>query len=433
MDKSKPESSKLLCGSSSKVETRSPITFVLLLSTFAAACGSIAYGFAVGYSSPAEAGIMDDLGLSLANYSAFSSLLTLGGAIGALISGRVAESVGRRVTMWLLELCFIIGWLSIIFAKNIWWLNAGRLLMGIGAGLHCYVAPIYVAEITPKNIRGSIPCFIHVVCIFFIPESPRWLAKVGNGNLVEASLRCLRGDDYDVSQEADDIKDYTETSQKLTEFRFLDLFNLKYAHSLIVGVGLMLLVQFGGTDGISSFAGSIFKAAGCSTGFASTMMAMIQLPFASSSILLMDNIGRRPLLMVTAAGACFGSFLVGLGFLLQDYQQSKELTATLVFTGILVYSAFFSAGMGGTPWVIMSEIFPINIKGQGGTLVTLANWFSSWIVTYSFNFVFQWSSAGVFFVFAIFCASIVLFVAKLVPETKGRTLEEIQASMILLQ
>ncbi|XP_049384977.1 sugar transporter ERD6-like 5 isoform X2 [Solanum stenotomum] len=439
------ESSKLLCGSSSKVETTTPITFVLLLSTFAAACGSTSYGFAVGYSSPAEAGIMDDLGLSLANYSAFSSILTLGGAIGALISGRV-ESIGRRVTMWLLELCFIIGWLSIIFAKNIWWLNAGRLLMGIGAGLHCYVAPIYVAEITPKNIRGgstaavtftvscafsvmffagnfftwrklavigAIPCFIHVVCIFFIPESPRWLAKIGKGKEVEASLRCLRGDNYDVSQEADEIKDYTETSQKLTEFRFLDLFNPKYAHSLIVGVGLMLLVQFGGTDGISSFAGSIFKAAGCSTGFSSTMMAMIQLPFAPSSVLLMDNTGRRPLLMVTATGACLGSFLVGLGFLFQDYQQSKELTATLVFTGIL--------------------IFPINIKGQGGTLVTLANWFSSWIVTFSFNFIFQWSSAGVFFVFAIFCASIVFFVAKLVPETKGRTLEEIQASMTLLQ
>uniref|UniRef100_M1A8F2 Sugar transporter n=2 Tax=Solanum tuberosum TaxID=4113 RepID=M1A8F2_SOLTU len=156
----------------------------------------------------------------------------------------------------------------------------------------------------------------------------------------------------------------------------------------------MLLVQFAGTDGISSFAGSIFKAAGCSTGFASTMMAMIQLPFAASSVLLMDKTGRRPLLMVTATGACLGSILVGLGFLFQDYQQSKELTATLVFTGILVYSACFSAGMGGTPWVIMSEIFPINIKGQGGTLVTLANWFSSWIVTYSFNFIFQWSSAG---------------------------------------
>ncbi|TMX01336.1 hypothetical protein EJD97_024701 [Solanum chilense] len=445
MDKSKPESSKLLCGSSSKVETRSHITFVLLLSTFAAACGSIAYGFAVGYSSPAEAGIMDDLGLSLANqregkevirvvvineinHDVFSIqfITDTWRSHWCTNHGRVAESVGRRVTMWLLELCFIIGWLSIIFAKNIWWLNAGRLLMGIGAGLHCYVFTVSCAFsvmfftgnfFTWRKLAviGSIPCFIHVVCIFFIPESPRSLAKVGNGNLVEASLRCLRGDDYDVSQEADEIKDYTETSQKLTEFRFLDLFNLKYAHSLIVGVGLMLLVQFGGTDGISSFAGSIFKAAGCSTGFASTMMAMIQLPFASSSILLMDNIGRRPLLMVTAAGACFGSFLVGLGFLFQ------------------VYSAFFSAGMGGTPWVIMSEIFPINIKGQGGTLVTLANWFSSWIVTYSFNFVFQWSSAGVFFVFAFFCASIVLFVAKLVPETKGRTLEEIQASMILLQ
>ncbi|CAN4095796.1 unnamed protein product [Withania somnifera] len=388
---------KLLLGSTSKAATTTPITFVLLLSTFAAAGGSVAYGFAVGYSSPAEEGIMDDLGLSLADYSAFISMLTLGGIIGALISGRVAESVGRRVTMWLLELCFIIGWLSIIFAKNVWWLTAGRLLVVIGAGIHCYVAPIYVAEITPKNIRGGSTAAV--------------TAKVGKGKEVEASLRCLRGDNADVSQEADEIKDYTETSQQLTESRFLDLFNLKYAQSLIVGVGLMLLVQFGGTDGISPFAGSIFKAAGCSTGLASTMMATIQLPFAALSVLLMDKTGRRPLLMVTATEACLGSFLVGLGFLFQDYQQSKELTATLVLTGILVYSACFSAGMGGTPWVIMSEIFPISIKVPGGTLVTLSNWISSWIVTYAFNFLFQWSSAGVFFIFAFVCGSIVLFVA----------------------
>ncbi|KAG5619602.1 hypothetical protein H5410_004820 [Solanum commersonii] len=118
-------------------------------------------------------------------YSAFSSILTLEGAIGALISGRVAECIGRRV---LLELCFIIGWLSIIFAKNIWWLNAGRLLMGIGAGLHCYVAPIYVAEITPKNIQGGSTAAVTftVSCafsmMFFAGNFFTWrkLAVIGN-------------------------------------------------------------------------------------------------------------------------------------------------------------------------------------------------------------------------------------------------------------
>ncbi|CAK9157417.1 unnamed protein product [Ilex paraguariensis] len=195
----------------------------------------------------------------------------------------------------------------------------------------------------------------------------------------------------------------------------------------------MLLVQFGGPDAISSYASSIFKAAGYSGGLATTMMAITQLPFAALSMLLMDKCGRRPLLMVTSAGACSGCLLAGLGFLLKAHYQGEELTAIFVLAGILIYSAFFSMGMGGTPWVIMSEIFPINIKGPGGSLVTLANWFSSWIVTYAFNFAFEWSSAGVFFMFAIICCSLLVFVAKLVPETKGRTLEEIQASMTLLQ
>nr|GMD04659.1 sugar transporter ERD6-like 5 isoform X1 [Ipomoea batatas] len=227
-----------------------------------------------------------------------------------------------------------------------------------------------------------------------------------------------------------------ETLEKLPQSRFLDLFNRKYAHSLIVGVGLMVLVQLGGTDAIYSYTSSIFEAAGFSSGIASTVMAALQLPAAALSVALMDKIGRRLILMVTATGTCLGCLIAGLGFAFQQQggdEELEQLTAALVLTGILVFSVSFSAGMGGTPWVIMSEIFPVNIKGTGGSLVTLSNWFSSWIVTYAFNFLFQWSSAGVFFVFACVSAIIVIFVAKLVPETKGRTLEQIQASMTLLQ
>ncbi|KAL3516160.1 hypothetical protein ACH5RR_023062 [Cinchona calisaya] len=457
----------LLSGSRDEVTSRScSATPMVIFSTAVAACGSLAYGFAVGYSSPAESGIMHDLGLSIAEYSVFGSILTFGGMLGALISGKLSDFVGRRVTMWILEMFFIVGWILIIVGKTAWWLDAGRLLTGIGAGLHCYVAPVYIAEITPKDIRGgfiaiatftvtcgfsimfftgnfmtwrtlavfgAIPSLVHVLVLFFIPESPRWLAKIGKEKAVDAALWRLRGKGADISSEAAEIKEYTETLQLLPKSRFLDLFDRKYAHPLIVGVGLMLLVQFGGTDGVSSYAGSIFEAAGCSVGIASTVMATIQLPFASLSVLLMDRAGRRPILMFTAAGSSLGCFLVGFGFFFKDHNLFKEISGPLALTGLLVFSASFSAGMGGTPWVIMSEIFPINIKGTGGSIVTLGNWFSSWIVTYAFNFLFEWSSSGVFFVFSIVCASIILFTAILVPETKGRTLEEIQASVALLK
>lgn len=443
-----------------------PVTATVVLSTLVAACGSIAYGFAVGYSSPAESGIMEDLELSIADYSVFGSILTFGGMIGALLSGRVADIVGRKMTMWLVETMFILGWILIACSKNACWLDIGRFSMGIGAGLHCYVAPAYIAEISPQHIRGgltalvtfsvtcgfslmfftgnfvawrllalvgTIPCLVQVIGLFFIPESPRWLANIGQREGVELNLRRLRGKNADVSSELSQIIDHTGTFQKIPQSRFRDLFDRQYAHHIVAGLGLMVLVQFGGTDGVSSFAGSIFAAAGCPSGIASTVMAVIQLPAAMLSVLLMDKLGRCPLMMITACGSCFGCFLTGVGFLLKEYSPWKKLTSKLAFSGLVIYSASFSAGMGGTPWVIMSEIFPVNIKGPGGSLVTFGNWFSSWVVTYAFNFLFQWSPAGTFFVFATVCGLIVVFVAKLVPETKGRTLEEIQESLQLLK
>ncbi|CAN1285115.1 Sugar transporter ERD6-like 12 [Linum perenne] len=97
------------------------------------------------------------------------------------------------------------------------------------------------------------------------------------------------------------------------------------------------------------------------------------------------------------------------------------------------YFTAFSIGMGGIPWIIMSEIFPMNVKAVAGTLITLVNWSSSWVMTYSFNFMMQWSPAGTFFILAVTCGATVVFTFKLVPETRGRTLEEIQASMTRIQ
>ncbi|XP_023522110.1 sugar transporter ERD6-like 5 [Cucurbita pepo subsp. pepo] len=113
----------------------------------------------------------------------------------------------------------------------------------------------------------------------------------------------------------------------------------------------------------------------------------------------------------------------------QDLQLWQSGSPMLALFGVLAFSGSFSLGMGAIPWVIMSEIFPINMKGLAGSLVTLVSWVGSWIVSYSFNFLLNWSSTGIFFIFSTVCGFTVLFVAKFVPETKGRTLEEIQAAM----
>ncbi|GMI65317.1 hypothetical protein like AT1G54730 [Hibiscus trionum] len=440
----------------------SSLTPVLFSSTFVAVCGSFCYGCSIGYSSPVKTGIMEDLGLSMPEYSVFSSILTIGAMVGSILSGKIADLIGRKRTMWFSEVFLIAGWLAIVFAKNALWLYIGRLLIGIGLSVICYVVPVYIAEITPKSHRGSlassnmlmiasgtafmffvgtfiswrtlavigaVPCVVQIIGLFFIPESPRWLAKFGREKEFEASLKRLRGKESDISKEVADIRDYTETFEQQTEASFLELFQRRYANLLIVGVGLMFLQQLGGSSPIVYYIGSIFEEAGIPSNLGLQVLSFVQIPVAILAIFLIDRYGRRPLLLVSASGMCFACFLQGLSFCFKDLPNLKALTPTLELTGALIGATTFTIGLGGIPWIIMSEVIPINIKAQAGSLATLVHWSTAWITTYSFNFMMEWSSAGTFFFFSGISGLTVLFVAKLVPETKGRTLEEIQASI----
>ncbi|GKV20585.1 hypothetical protein SLEP1_g30685 [Rubroshorea leprosula] len=357
--------------------TSSSATSVVVLSTIIAVSGSYVFGAAVGYSSPAQAGIMNDLFLSVTEYSIFGSILTFGAMVGALMSGKIADCIGRRCTMGFSEIFCLIGWVAIALSKVAWLLDLGRLLIGYGMGLLSYVVPIYIAEVTPKDIRGgfttvhqlmiccgasisyligafvtwrtlaligTIPCIVQLFGLFFIPESPRWLD--------EAEM----GENADISDEASEIRDYTETVQQLSEASVFDLFQRKYAHSLIVGVGLMVLQQFGGVNAIAFYSSAIFTSAGFSASAGMIAMVIVQIPMTALGVLLMDKSGRRPLLLISAAGTCLGCLVVGLSFLLQDLQTWKEVTPILSLVGVLVYTGSFSFGMGGIPWVIMSEV-----------------------------------------------------------------------------
>ncbi|CAK9329032.1 unnamed protein product [Citrullus colocynthis] len=455
------ESLLISCEGGEKAIKRESSLWMVLLCTLVAVCGSFEFGSCVGYSAPTQSVIREELHLSLPQYSMFGSILTIGAMVGAVTSGPIADFIGRKGAMRVSATFCITGWLAVYLSTGALSLDFGRVLTGYGIGVFSYVVPVFIAEIAPKNLRGGlttlnqlmivsgasisfllgtvitwrtlaltgiIPCVFLIVGLWFVPESPRWLAKVRDGKGFQVALQRLRGKDADISDEATEIKDYNETLQSLPKAKLLDLFQSKYIRPVIIGVGLMVFQQFGGINGIGFYASETFALAGPSSRKTGTISyACLQVPITVIGAMLMDKSGRKPLIMVSASGTFLGCFIAGVSFFLKGHGLLLGWVPILAISGVLIYIASFSIGMGAVPWVIMSEIFPIHVKGAAGSLVVLVNWLGAWAVSYTFNFLMSWSPSGTFFVYSGFSLLTIVFVAKLVPETKGKTLEEIQA------
>ncbi|KAE8791136.1 sugar transporter ERD6-like 4 [Hordeum vulgare] len=428
---------------SSMAITRESHAFALFC-TLVVALGPVQFGFTGGFSSPTQDAVTGDLGLSIPEYSVFGSLSSIGAMVGAIASGQMVELLGHKGELMIAAVPNILGWLAISSAKDTTFLYTGRLLEGFGVGIISYTVPVYIAEISPRNKRGALgcvnplsvtlgmvladvlgmlvpwrmlavigtlPCTILIPGLFFIPESPRWLAKMNKMDDSEASLQVLRGSETDITSEVNDIKASTclhiflSSANKMTAIHFQELNQKKFRMSLILGIGLLVLQQLSGINAILFYAGSIFKAAGKLYNLVTKFLSVqyYSLLATGATTWLLDRAGRRILLIISSAGMTLSLLAIPVIYFLKDnVPQDSDMYYVLSMVSLFAI-----------------VILPVSIKSLAGSLATLANWLTSFGITMTANLLLSWSAGGTFVCYTL------VFVILWVPETRGRTLEEI--------
>ncbi len=449
-------------------EGKGSIVYVMLV-CMVAALGGLLFGYDTGVINGAIGPLKAHFTLD-ANWEGWATgCALLGCAIGAAVAGVLSDWLGRKKVLILSAILFLISAIGTALPKSITTFIIYRIIGGLGVGAASMSSPMYIAEITPARIRGrmvsvnqfaivtgflvvyfvnyfialqgdqmwnqesgwrwmfgseALPALLLLMLLFFVPESPRWLTKQNRSDEALEILTRVDGAEY-AETELLEIKD--AIAHESGSLRQLLQPGMKIV--LVIGIVLAVLQQVTGINVFLYFGTEIFKKMGSETNAAllqTVVVGAVNLTFTIVAIWTVDRLGRKPLMMIGSVG--MGLSLLGMG--LAAYCQKTDLWVLLFILG---YIACFALSVGPVTWVILSEIFPTRIRGRAMAIATVCLWVANYVVSQTFpmmdenNWLLEkFHHAFPFWLYGIFCVVLVTFVRRFVPETKGKTLEEIE-------
>jgi sugar porter (SP) family MFS transporter len=437
------------------------------ISAAVTALGGLLFGYDTGVVSGALLFLKNDFGgLSSFQQELVTSLLLVGAVIGALTAGRIADKLGRRLTILITAVVFIVGVLLAAFTPTFPLLLIARIIIGLAVGSASMVVPLYIGEIVPPRVRGglvslnqlaitagilssylidyglsgsgnwrlmfglaAVPAVLLFIGMLFQQESPHWLIRQGRDDEARQVLLRLR-DEGDIDRE---IREVHELSQ--IEGSYRDLISPRVRPLVYVGVLLAVFQQITGINTVIYYAPTLLQGAGLGNNaalLANVVNGCVNVGMTIVAIWLLDKVGRRPLLLSGTAGMAVGMVVVGCAFI--GGSDLHGAAALVAIAGLLIYTGSFAIGLGPVFWLLIAEIYPLRIRGAAMSVASMANWAANFVVTISFlTLLNAISGVGVFFLFGFLTLVALAYFWRRVPETKGRSLQEIERDLVPVQ
>ncbi|WP_256382339.1 sugar porter family MFS transporter [Mucilaginibacter sp. NFR10] len=430
--------------------------------SFISALGGYLFGFDFAVISGALPFLRKEFALDPVWEGFLTGSLALGCIVGCIIAGRIAEKYGRKPGLMVAAFIFAVSSLGIAFSTGLTYFIILRFAAGIGVGMASMLCPMYIAEISPAQVRGrnvainqltvvlgilitnlcnyfladsgdnawrwmfglgTVPAAVFLLGVIALPESPRWLIKAGRHTDAEKVLYKIGSEGFVTSTQQAIEKSLSGVKKQ----SYRAVFEKSVRPAVLIGITLAVFQQFCGINVVFNYTSTIFASVGSSLNqqlFETVSIGIVNLVFTLLAMWQVDKLGRKPLMLIGSLGLSI--FYIVLAYLLQNH-----LAAGLVSIFVLLAISTYALSLAPITWVLISEIFPNKIRGAASTVAIVSLWAAYFILVFTFPILAKvLGTYGPFYMYAVICFLGFLFVLKKVRETKGQTLEELEENLV---